>query len=630
MRFIRGIWHFLVGVKDALALVFLLLLFGGLLLIARGGAPVHVPQGSALVLHLEGYVVDQAAEQSPLAMLSGGGDIVPEREVRDVLKAIDRAARDKRIKSLVLQLDNFYGAGEANLQAMRSALQRFKATGKPVFAYGTAYLDDGYYLAAQANEAWLNPLGAVLLTGPGGASPYFSEALDKLSVDVEVFRVGSFKSAVEPFMRSDASPEARAADQALVDTLWDIYVSDVEAARPKVQLDAMLANLPAHVRASDGNFARTALRQGLIDRIGTYGDMGNRVRKLVGKGADDMPGAFNHILLDDYLAGSHGLDQKSGPSVGIVYVAGEIVDGHAPRGMAGGDSIAEVIADAMTDDNIKALVVRVDSPGGSVMASEKIRQALAVAKAEGLPIVASFGPVAASGGYWIATAADEIHAQPSTITGSIGVFAVLPTFKRTLEKVGIRADGVKSTPYSGEPDLMRGLSDDTRLLLQASVEDIYRRFTGLVAASRKLPVSRVDEIAQGRVWAGATAHQLKLIDHFGDLDSAVRAAARRAGLNPATVDTVILETEPPLPFLLLETLFASSEQGQPDARDPWARLAYLGRMQGVSAFADALLVAKGPTIQARCLACTNHRPPSRALPDPAAAKALLSEVLRTG
>ncbi len=627
MRIIRGIWRFLIGVKDALALVFLLMLFGGMLMLARGSAPLEVPDGSALVLNLEGYVVDQAAAQSPLAMLSGGGDIVPEREVRDVLKAIDRAAKDKRIKTLVLQLDNFYGAGEANLQAIRAALQRFKATGKPVFAYGTAYLDDGYYLAAQANEAWLNPLGAVLLTGPGSANPYFGEALQKLAVDVEVFRVGSFKSAVEPFTRADASPEARAADQALVDTLWDIYVADVQATRPKVQIDAMLANLPAHVRASGGDFARTAVQQGLIDRLGTYGDMGNRVRKLVGKGDDDMPGTFNHVLLDDYLAASSHIGSDGGPAVGIVYVSGEIVDGYAPRGMAGGDSIAELITDALADDNIKALVVRVDSPGGSVMASEKIRQALAVAKAEGLPVVASFGPVAASGGYWVATAADEIYAQPSTITGSIGVFAVLPTFKRTLEKVGIHADGVKSTPYSGEPDVMRGLSEDTRVLLQASVEDIYRRFTGLVATSRKLPVARVDEIAQGRVWAGATAHQLKLIDRFGDLDSAVKAAARRAGLNPATVQTVTIETEPPLPFLLVEKLFAPRDQNQPDASDPWARLAHIGRMQGVSAFADALHVAKGPTMQARCLACTNHRPPAR-LPEAATVRTLLTEALR--
>lgn len=608
MVVIRSLWRFLVGVKDALVLFFLLLLLLALWGVMRASAPLQVPDGSALVLDLDGFVVDQATERSPFELATAGADITPEIQVRDLIKAIDRARSDSRIKAIVLDLDNFYGAGQANLQSIGAALNRFRAAKKPVYAYATAYIDDSYYLAAHATEVWLNPLGGVLLTGPGGSNLYFRQALDKLAIDVNVFRVGTYKAAVEPFTRDTPSPEARAAEQALVDTLWDSYTADVQARRPKVNIDAFLGDLPGRVQAAGGDFAKTALANGFVDKLGTSVSFGEQVRKLAGAPkSDDVPGAFNGIGFRDYISATQPLTGESGDAVGVVYVSGTIVDGKAPRGTAGGDTISEQIQEALANDNIKALVVRIDSPGGSVTASEKVRQALATAKAEGLPVVASMGPVAASGGYWIASAADEIYAQPSTITGSIGVFAIIPTFQRTLTDLGINAEGVKSTPYSGEPDIFDGLTPETRAILQASVEDIYRRFTGIVAQSRKLPIERVDQIGQGRVWAGATAQQLKLVDHIGGLDAAVAAAAKRAGLDP-DVRTIDVEVKPSLPFQILDEFFGPQDREQ-QAHDPFAKLARNSQLRLAAAIADASVVASGPTMQARCLSCVGHAPP---------------------
>jgi len=609
MSIIRGLWRFLVGVKDALALVLLLLFFAAVWAGLRGGTPVTVPTDSALVLALDGQIVDQANERSFLAELAGG-ESARQIEVRNVLRALDRARDDKRIKGVVLELDAFTGGGQANLQAIGRALRAVRASGKPVLAYATAYTDDSYYLAAHASQIWLNPLGGVLLTGPGGTNLYFKKALDKLDIDVNVFRVGTYKSAVEPFTRSDASPEAKAASQELVDTLWASYRDDVATVRPAVDLVAFLGDLPARVKANGGSLSETARAAGLVDKLGSEEQFTDMLRASYGKGDDDRIDSFNGIGLSRYLSATSSLTKRGGDAVGIVYVAGDIVDGTAPAGTAGADTIAREIDRALADDSIKALVVRIDSPGGSVMASERIREALLEARKRKLPIVASLGPVAASGGYWVATVADEIIAERSTITGSIGVFAVIPSFNRLLDKVGIGADGVKSTPYTGSPDILRGLSSDTKLLLQASVEDIYRRFTGLVAASRKLPIARVDEIGQGRVWAGSTAREIGLVDNFGGIEAAVAAAAKRAKL-PADVRTVDIERRPSLPFAILNGLFGDDEDSagdQASLRDPFARLARIDRARILGALAQAQAVANGPTMQASCLDCAGLLP----------------------
>ncbi|WP_374598923.1 signal peptide peptidase SppA [Sphingosinicella sp.] len=610
MAILRGFWRFLVGVKDALALLFLLLLLFAFLALRQGSAPVNVPEGGALVLNIDGYVVDQATDPDPLAMLTGGPSLPGETEAADVIHAINAAAKDKRVKTLVLDLDGFWGGGLANLQSIGSALTAFKTSGKKVYAFSSAYLDDGYYLAAHADEVWLAPLGAVLLTGPGGSGLYFKDALDKLKVDVNVFRVGTFKSAVEPFTRTEGSPEAKAADQALVDSLWETWMTDVSTRRKSADVRTYMQSLPRLLSASGGGFAQAALKGGMVDHIGTRVAFGEMLAKVVGSGDDGAPGGFNGIALADYhYAHSGAGSMGGGDAVGIVYVSGEIVDGEAPSGTAGGQTIAGLIDEALTDDSIKALVVRIDSPGGSVTASEQIREALMTAKSQGLPVVASFGPVAASGGYWIATAADEIYAQPSTITGSIGVFAIIPTFQRTLTELGINADGVKSTPFSGAPDVLDGITPEVGALLQASVEDMYARFMRIVGAARKLPVERVNAIGQGRVWDGGTARQLKLVDHFGGLDAAADAAAKRAGLQPGKVRTVDVEVAPPIPLQVLNSLF-SSDKGETAPPDALTRLARVQQFRSLSMLAETSAIASGPSMQARCIACTGLRPVS--------------------
>ena len=389
MAIARGIWSVIVGIKDLFVLLLLALFFVGIWAALHTRSPLTVPSGAALVLDLDGSVVEQATLGSALDFVRGS-DQPGEIEVRDIIGALNSARTDSRIKLVVLDLDTFLGAGEANLQSIGAALRAVKTAGKPVYAYATAYTDDGYYLAAQSTQAWINPLGGVLLTGPGGPNLYFKAALDKLDVDINVFRVGTYKSAVEPFTRSDASPEAEAAEQALVDSLWKTYASDVAAARRGADVNAFLSDLPGKVRASGGDFATTALKAGLVDKIGSRAEFGRAIAAKVGAGKDSRPGAFNGIKLADYRSATKSTG--SGDAVGIVYVAGNIVDGEAPRGTAGGDTIAHQIDKAVANNDIKALVVRIDSGGGSVLASERIREALAEAKAKGMPIVASFGP----------------------------------------------------------------------------------------------------------------------------------------------------------------------------------------------------------------------------------------------
>ena len=612
MRLLRMIWRFLVGVKDALVLLFMLLFFGLLYAGLSGGPGASVPNGSALTLDLDGVIVDQPSEQPPFAFLSGQSDLVHEIRVRDVIHALDAGAKDGRIKALVLDLDGFQGAGHADLQSIGEALKRFRTAGKPIYSYATAYTDAGYYLASFANEVWMAPLGGVLLTGPGGANLYFKGLLDKLAVDVEVFRVGTYKSAVEPFTRADQSPEAKATAQALVDTIWTSWRDDVSRARPRAQVDAYINDLPARTATMGGDIAKTAVSAGLVDRLGSRSDFARMVARLVGTGPDKTTASWSGIGLADYVAATRHTALTSGPGVGVVYVSGEIVDGEAGPGTAGGDTIAGLIEKALTDRNIKALVVRIDSPGGSVMASERIRLALMEAKRRQIPIIASMGSVAASGGYWVATSADTIYAEPSTITGSIGVFAIVPSFRESLAKAGLTADGVKSTPYSGEPDMVRGLSPEVKQLMQLSVEDIYRRFIARVAVARKLPAARVDEIGQGRVWAGSTARQIGLVDRFGGLDEAVAEAARRAKLDPKKARTIYVEKQPSLPFQLLDEMLAG---GMPvdakQTRDPWTMLVASSHNTLLRAFGDAQAITRGPAIQARCLECgiaSSHRP----------------------
>ncbi len=608
MRFFRALWRLLVGVKDALVLLLLLLFFGGLYALLSTRPVSSIPATAALTLDLSGAIVDQLSEEAPLTMLSGGGSLTREIRLRDVVRSINAAGADKRIKAIVLDLDGFFGAGQGHLQAIGEALARFRAGGKPIYAYATAYTDDSYYLAAHANEVWLNGLGGVLLTGPGGANLYFKTLLDKLGVDVEVFRVGTYKSFVEPFTLDGPSPEAQQAAQSLADTLWASWRGDVGRARPAAELVPYLDSLPERVSNAGGDLAKAALGAHLVDRIGDRAAFARRMIEIVGQDQQRLPSRWSSVRLADYAQATEPSALAGSAQIGVVYVTGNIVDGEAPPGVAGGETIARLVEEALKSRDLKALVVRVDSPGGSVLASERIRAALMEARRRKLPVIASMGSVAASGGYWVATSAETIYAEPATITGSIGVFGIIPTFQRTLDKIGVNAAGVKTTPYSGEPDVFNGLSPEVKQILQLSVENTYSRFINLVAHARKISPERVDEIAQGRVWAGATARELGLVDHMGTLETAIAEAARRAGLDPTKARVAAVERTPSLPFKLLRDWFGGSDTSEtailaPLAAAGTALFARRGQARMLATLADATEIAGGATLQARCLEC---------------------------
>jgi protease IV len=610
--FPRKVWRLLVGIKDALALAFLLLFFVILfgVLTARPNAALPVSEG-ALVLRLDGFLSEQPAAVDPLMALSGaGGPSVREYRVRDVVRALETAASDDRITAVVLDLDSFLGGGQVALGEVGDAIAKVRAAKKPVLAFATGYGDDGYRLAAQASEIWTDPIGGAIITGPGGSNLYYKDLLDKLGVTANVYRVGTFKSAVEPFIRSDQSPEAEAATRAYADVLWAQWQADVAKARPKAKLAGLIADPVAPLLAAGGDLARVSLEAGLVDKVGGRLAFEARVAEIVGAPDDSQPWAYNAIEYDAWIANNP--EPSSGTPIAVIPVVGEIVDGEAPNGTAGGDTIANHILTAITDDNIKAIVLRVDSPGGSVLASEVIRQALLRAKAKKLPIVVSMGNVAASGGYWIATPADRIFAEPDSITGSIGVFGVLPSFEKALANIGVNADGIKTTPLSGEPDLLNGVSPAFNQLAQASVEDMYARFTGLVAKSRKLDIAKVNALAEGRVWAGGTARQLGLVDEFGGIDAAVAHAAKLAKVEgefyPLTIET------PPHPFAQLLASWAQPTQVVQGPRG-WFALAGLRQQQTrARVVRDLTLLSATPTVQAACLECRGWVPmPPRAV-----------------
>jgi protease-4 len=607
MKFAGKAWKLLVGIKDALVLLFMLMFFGGLYAALSTSPYKGSAARGALRLDLAGSIVEQPSVPSPLAAL-GGGAATREYRVSELIHALDAAAGDERIQAVALDLDVFVGGGQTAIANVGEALDRVRRAGKRVVAYATGYSDDGYQLAAHADEIWLDPLGAVVLVGPGGSNLYYAGLLERLGVTANVYRVGAFKSAVEPYTRNDMSPEAREASQALANALWASWQQDVRQARPRAQVAHYVADTAGMVQAAGGDMARAALGAGLVDRIGDRTAFGRRMAELAGTDTENVPGSYRAVHLDAWI-NDHPAS-RSGGQVAVLTVAGEIVDGNAPAGTAGGDTVARNLERGLEEGHIKALVVRVDSPGGSVTGSERIRRAILGARARGIPVVISMGSVAASGGYWIATAGEVIFAEPSTITGSIGVFGILPSFEGSLQKLGVGADGVRTTPLSGEPDLLRGPSPEADRLLQMGVEGTYRRFVSLVANARHLTPARVNEIGQGRVWDGGTARQLGLVDRFGSLDDAIAEAARRANLDPADVHPVFLEKKPGWFGQLLADA-ARGEDEEQASHDVFARLAHRPEAMIQRALYDARQLLAGPAIQARCLECPAIAPTPR-------------------
>jgi protease-4 len=595
MRFVGAIWKFLVGVKDALVLIFMVMFFS-LLYVGLQSRPNPVGDG-VLVLDLDGTVTEQPAAPDTTELLAGASR-TQEFRLRDLVAALDAAKDDDRVKAVALDLDGFLGGGQTAISDLGAALDGVRKSGKPVLAYAAGYSDDGYQLASHASEIWMHPLGAVAIAGPGGQRLYYKGLLDKLGVTANVYRVGTYKSFVEPYTRSDMSPEARENAQALAGALLETWREDVTRARPAAAIDAYLRDPVAALDSAGGDLGKAALAAKLVDKLGERRAFEARLAELGGSD-DTQNGGYKAVDLDDFTRDTVDLD-PNGP-IGIVTVAGDIVDGKARQGTAGGDSIANAIEKGLRDDSLKALVVRVDSPGGSVLASERIRQALMAARARKIPVVVSMGNVAASGGYWVSTAGDYVFAEPSTITGSIGVFGIIPSFEGSLAKLGLGADGVKTTPLSGEPDVFHGPSPEADKLIQAGVDGVYRNFLAIVAQARRKSPAEIDRIAQGRVWDGGSARQLGLVDGFGGIDAAIAKAAQLAKLGDER-GVRYLERPTSLTEQVLGMLAGEEESDSPPA-DALAGLAPAPEWRLKAALMELRAILSGPSIQVRCLEC---------------------------
>jgi protease-4 len=450
VKLVRGAWTLLVGLKDFLVLAFMLLFFAGLFTALSHKPNKAAIRDGALVVALNGTLVEQPEETDPIAGLSGRNAARQIRS-RDVLRALDAAKGDSRVKAVVLDLDSFMGGYPAAVTEVAEAVRAVRASGKPVLAYATGYTDSGYAIAANASEVWVNPMGGTLFMGPGGRQLYYKGLMDKLGVTAHVYKVGKFKSAVEPYLRTDMSPEARQANDAMYGAIFEQWKQQIATARPKARIADYLTQPDAVVASTGGDIARANLTYGIVDKLGDRLAFGKRVAQIAGTPGGRPVGDFNAIKLADWVA-AHPLP-TGGDAIGVLTVAGEIVDGKGGPGTAAGDTVTAALLKGLATKRLKALVVRVDSPGGSAMASEQIRQAIVQAKGQGLPVVVSMGSLAASGGYWVSTAGDTIFAEPNTITGSIGIFGIIPSFENSLAKIGVTSDGVATTPLTGQPDV---------------------------------------------------------------------------------------------------------------------------------------------------------------------------------
>ncbi len=592
-RLLRGLGNALTTARvftaNALFVVFVLIVVG---VLVSGGATLTVPENAALVIAPEGTIVEQMTQSAPFEALIGGEDIAGETRYQDLIDVLTMAKDDARIAVIVLDLEHLTGISAAHLAGFGDALSAAKTAGKEIVAVGDYYTQGQYYLASFADSIYMHTMGQVLLTGFGSYQSYFKELLDRLKVNVHVYRVGSYKAAVEPYTRSDMSPEAREANRAMIDELWQDYIAKVAANRkmPLEQVNEYVNHFETVLQAAGGDMAKAALEHGLVDALMSRDEMRARLIEKVGE--DES--SFRQISAPDYLRATRTPQTPGADQVGVIVASGMILSGEQPRGRIGADSLTELIRSARKEPNVKAVVLRVDSPGGLVISSEVIRQEVEQLQAAGKPVVVSMAGVAASGGYWISATADEIWAAPTTVTGSIGIFGMVPTFENSLAAIGVKRDGVGSAPLAGALDPFGGISDPMGRILQANVESGYRGFLALVARGRDMVPEEVDKIGQGRVWTGRKALELGLVDALGQLPDAVAAAARRAGITDYEVRFI----EKPLSAReqLLQQLadglgFASSARFPA----PWTELA--------REFVDLTRVDNGPHTYALCDAC---------------------------
>ncbi len=534
-------------------LVFILIVVVLIVAITQSDIPT-IPEKGALVLNIQGTLVDQKNYIDPFTQILGKTD--PEQRevlVQDVIDAIHYAEKDERITTLVLLLDHMLYGGISKMQEIAPALDAFRQSGKKIIAYGDGYSQDQYWLAAQADEVYLHPMGGVLLQGYGVYRNYFKDALDKLQVNVHIFRVGEYKSAMEPFIRNDMSEEAREANLVWLEDLWGVFTRELAQRRgmPESAVDDYINNMDKVLEQNQGDTAQAAVTTGLVDGVKNRADINGYLVEQVG--AADKEGYFQGVGFERYLwlkrlepdPTALKIDKK----VGVIVAAGDIVDGEQPPGDIGGDTLASLIRQAQQDEEIQALVLRVDSGGGSAFASDVIRNELELLQKAGKPVVISMGSLAASGGYWIAAGADEIWATPTTLTGSIGIFGAFPTIEKSLSKMGVSTDGVGTTELSGAMRLDRPLSPMAERFIQRNIENLYQRFISLVAEGRDLPMDEVKRIAGGRVWSGEDALELGLVDQLGGLQQAIESAAKLAGLAQYETKAIEIPLTPQEQFL---------------------------------------------------------------------------------
>lgn len=555
----RSLWRLLNFTRLMLVnLLFLLVVLVIAFSVGQSETP-DTPIEGALTLNLSGVLVEQRTQTDPTVQLLRQMDSSDEQPseivLSDLLWAIKSAGDDDRIKALVLKPQGLQGANLSKLQEVAAAIDAFKESGKPVIAMADYYSQGAYLLAAHADHVLLNQSGAVLIEGLGVYQTYFKSALEKLNVTPHVFKVGTYKSFVEPYTRDEMSPESKEANQRWLDQLWQSYVADVAEQR-EIEPDAVAPNKDHFLellRKAGGNAASYALDNGLVDQLATRDEMTQAVIKEVGESDDH---GWKGVGLKEYLAAIPEQYPQSGKDeVGLITASGAIMDGVQPAGTIGGDSLADLLAEARRDDQVKAVVLRVDSPGGSAFAAEQIRAELLALKQAGKPVVISMGSYAASGGYWISADADKIFASPTTLTGSIGVFGMFATIDKALSQYGVHTDGVGTTDFVGI-GLTRALPEHVGEAIQLSVEDTYQRFVGLVGKGRGLSPEEAEKAAEGRVWTGRDAKELGLVDEFGNLDDALKAAAELANLKRWQVTPIAPEESARDKFL--RELFDSS------------------------------------------------------------------------
>lgn len=593
-RFFGAVWTGVDGVRKVLHLLLLLFIFSIVIGALSVTAP-KLPKQAALVIHPVGDLVEQL-EGNPFdrAIAEMLDDARPQTLVQDIVDGLHFAKDDPRIKAVVFYLDDLGSAGLAKLQRIGAAMDEFRASGKPVIATADSYGQGAYYLASRADEVYMNPEGLLLFRGYGVYLNYFKDAIDKLKIDWNVFKVGTYKSAVEPFTRNDMSDADQESMTRLVNQLWAYFRSDIQDARElgPDTINDLAANMVEHTRAEDGSMSGVALKLDLVDELLTREEVRKRIAEYAGADPDNVD-LYNAAPLADYLAQMQLIRGEAGANenVAIIVAAGEILDGEQPPGTIGGDSTARLLRQAKLDETVKAVVLRVDSPGGSAFASEVIRNEIISLREAGKPVVASMASVAASGGYWISMAADRIYASPSTITGSIGIFGMFPTFQRSLGSLGISTDGIGTTKWAGQLRVDRAMSDDAKELFQVVIDDGYDDFISRVAFHRDMEKTAVDKVAQGQVWTGAEALEFGLIDELGNLDDAIAAAAELAGLQPEEYGRKYFEKElTPAEQLALQLLGSARSVGL-DAKS------LFGQRSSVERIADAMLETLSPLLR---------------------------------